>query len=369
MQEEKDEDARITGLDELPREILSAARDVGAGEEASRAGTFLQLDESAVFARVSELFEGKLEIMGMREALEKYGWLGEKYFRRLIGGDGDFMDGYFLRIMPGANVELPLQAIMFISKPGLKQRVRNLVIAEKGANARVITGCTLSTNAAQHFGVTEFFVEEGATLNFTMIHSWREDTKVRPVSAALVEDDATFVSNYICMRPARDLKMYPRAICRGRNSRANFNNLLYVTGDSSLDVGSMVKLEGANSKGEIISRTVAMGRSKVIVRGRLVGDNPKSRAHLECRGILQGDAKINAIPELVANSEGAELSHEAAVGKIAEKEIVYLMSRGLSRDEATSAIVRGFLDTSIMGLPKKLDEEIKGIVETTLGKL
>lgn len=372
MRGKKNDEVGISGFTELPGEILKRAREVGGDEESSRSGTFFQLDESAVLAGVNELFKGKLEILSMKEALSKYEWVREKYYRRLVGGkgfegsddvEGSFMDGYFLRIFPEAEVELPLQAIMFISKQGFRQKVRNLVIAEEGSNAKVVTGCTLSVKSAQHFGITEFFVEENATLNFTMIHGWAEDAKVRPVAVTLIGDNADFVSNYICLRPAQNLKMYPKAICQGENSKASFNNIIYTNRDSLMDVGSEIKLEGGGSRGEIISRTVAEERSKAIIRGRLIGNNPRSKAHLECRGILQDDAYIHAIPELIADSEGAELSHEAAVGRIAEKEINYLMSRGLTRDEATSVIVRGFMDTSIMGLPEALDEEIKAMVE------
>lgn len=368
MRGEEDERVKISDFAELPRKILSQARKVGASEESSRSGTFFQLDESVVFSKVNELFKGKLEILSMKGALKKYRWLREEYYQRLISGR-DFMDGYFLRILSNAEVELPLQAIMFISKQRFKQMVRNLVIAEEGSNAKVITGCTLNVNSAQHFGITEFFVKKNATLNFTMIHGWAGDTKVRPMAVALVEDNASFVSNYICLRPAKDLRMYPEAICGGKNSTASFNNILYSKGDSLMDVGSKIKLEGAGSRGEIISRAVSKDKSKVIARGTLIGNDPRSKGHLECRGILQDDAVIRAIPELMANSEGADLSHEAAIGKIAEEEIIYLMSRGLTRDEATSVIVRGFLDTSIMGLPRTLDEEIRAMVDRIVGKL
>ena len=79
---------------------------------------------------------------------------------------------------------------------------------------------------------------------------------------------------------------------------------------------------------------------------------------------MGGNSKIHAIPELVANVEGADLSHEAALGKVAEKEIAYLMTRGLSEELATSVIIKGFLDVGIMGLPPELDKELRDIMET-----
>jgi Fe-S cluster assembly scaffold protein SufB len=101
----------------------------------------------------------------------------------------------------------------------------------------------------------------------------------------------------------------------------------------------------------------------IINRGHLVGEAPGVKGHLECRGLmLSPEGVIHAIPELEARAEGVDLSHEAAVGKIAQEEIEYLMARGLSEDEATATIVRGFLNVGVMGLPAELEAEIEQAV-------
>jgi Fe-S cluster assembly scaffold protein SufB len=94
------------------------------------------------------------------------------------------------------------------------------------------------------------------------------------------------------------------------------------------------------------------------------GNAPEVKGHLECRGLILGDAgSIHAIPELKGNLAGIDLSHEAAVGKIAEEEVEYLMARGLTRDEATATIVRGFLNVDIEGLPPLLNDELKKAIK------
>ena len=103
--------------------------------------------------------------------------------------------------------------------------------------------------------------------------------------------------------------------------------------------------------------------AKIINRGHLIGEVPDIKAHLECRGLLLNGGLIHAIPELEGHVDGVEMSHEAAVGKIAQEEINYLMSRGLSQDEATSTIVRGFLSVDIPGLPPQLKAEIDKAIE------
>jgi hypothetical protein len=158
--------------------------------------------------------------------------------------------------------------------------------------------------------------------------------------------------------------MYPVAFCNGENSKASFNSILYGHRDSSLDIGSKALLNGKDSKAEMITRAIAREGAKIFARGRIEGNNPACRGHLECRGLIVDDESfIQSIPELIARKRGAEITHEAAVGKISEKEIVYLMTRKLSRDEAVSTIIRGFMDVSIMGLPESLDEEVGRIVD------
>jgi hypothetical protein len=100
-----------------------------------------------------------------------------------------------------------------------------------------------------------------------------------------------------------------------------------------------------------------------VARGHLIGEVPDIKAHLECKGLILNGGIIHAIPELEGHTDGVEMSHEAAVGKIAQEEIAYLMSRGLSEDDAVATIVRGFLSVDIPGLPPQLQAEIDRAVE------
>jgi Fe-S cluster assembly scaffold protein SufB len=124
-------------------------------------------------------------------------------------------------------------------------------------------------------------------------------------------------------------------------------------------VGSRVFLSSKGSKAEVVTRAISEG-GDIVARGHLIGEVPHIKAHLECRGlILSEEGRIHAIPELEGKVSDIDMSHEAAVGKIAADEIQYLMARGLSSEEATAAIVRGFLDVKIKGLPEYLEREIK----------
>jgi Fe-S cluster assembly scaffold protein SufB len=160
--------------------------------------------------------------------------------------------------------------------------------------------------------------------------------------------------------------MYPVGYCAGEESRVSFNSILYGHRNSQLDIGSKAVLTGRGSKAEMVSRAIAREGSKMIIRGMIEGDNSDCKGHLECRGLLLDDESfMQSIPELIAKKKGVEITHEAAVGKISEKEISYLMTRRLSRDQAVSLIIRGFMDVSILGLPDALNKEIRTIVDSS----
>jgi len=364
-------------LTKIPHKILEEAEKAGLEtEEKNRAGTFFHLNQETVASKVNEAYEGKLELMDVKAALKKYGWL-KNYFWKVVSEDkdeftrkvaADYSGGYFMRILPGAEITFPLQSCLMITQRNLEQRVHNIIIAEEGSKAHIITSCVQHSTVANasHLGISEIYVKNNAMLNFTMIHQWSEQTLVRPRSGAQIGDNATFVSNYVCMRPVRDVQMYPVAYCNGVDSRVSFNSILYGQANSQLDIGSKAVLTGRGSKAEMVSRAIAREGSKMIIRGMIEGDNADCKGHLECRGLLLDDKSLmQSIPELIAKKKGVEITHEAAVGKISEKEIVYLMTRKLSRDQAVSLIIRGFMDVSILGLPEALNAEIKSIVETS----
>jgi Fe-S cluster assembly scaffold protein SufB len=364
-----------SSLTKIPHSILKDAYNVGIDvNEESRSGTLFHVDQNTVYTTINKYFKGKIEIMDTKKALEKYLCL-QDYQWKLVDPDKDeytrkvyeeFSGGYFMRILPGVEVTLPLQSCLMITKKDSEQRVHNIIIAEEGSKANIISGCIQHSTgkAATHLGVSEVYVKKGASLNFTMIHNWTEQTKVRPRSATLIEDKGTFISNYICLTPVKDVQMYPAAFCNGEDSRVFFNSILYGHENSSLDIGSKAVLNGKGSKAELITRAIARKDAAIFSRGKMEGNNSDCKGHLECRGlILDEESYLEAIPELLAKKRGAELTHEAAVGKISEKEILYLMTRKLSRDQAVSLIIRGFMNAGIMGLPDTISAEINQIID------
>ncbi len=338
-------------------------------EERDRSGTFVQKDTAVLHARSKQ--EG-LEVIPIKEALKQYNWV-EDYYWKLAAVDTDkytarahldLHNGYVIRALPGSKVIYPVQACLYLEKEGLSQNVHNIIIAEEGSELHVITGCATAAHLRRglHIGISEFYIKKDAKLSFTMIHYWAEEMMVRARSVGIVEEGGLLLNNYISMKPVKSVQMYPTIHLVGKGAVARFYSLLVGSPGAEMDVGGRVVLKEADTRAEIISRAITNGGS-IIARGDLVGEVPGVKAHLECHGLILNGGSIHAIPELEGKVDGVEMSHEAAIGKIAQEEILYLMSRGLTEDEATATIVRGFLSVDIPGLPPQLKAEIDRAVE------
>ncbi len=348
------------------RQFLMAGVDVTKKE---RGGTFLQMDTSVVHCETKQ--EG-IEVIPIKTALEKYDWIHDYYWKLAsvdqdkytAAAEMDLHNGYVIRALPGAKTIYPIQACLYIGKEGLQQNIHNIIIAEEDSELHIITGCSTSPHLKKgiHVGISEFFIKKNAKLSFTMIHNWAEDMMVRPRSVAQVEENGLFLNNYICMKPVNSLQMYPTTHLVGDNAVARLYSIIVGSPGSEYDVGGRVFLKRPGNKAEIVARTISNG-GKIISRGHLIGEVPNIKAHLECKGLILKGGLIYAVPELEGHVDGVEMSHEAAVGKIAQEEIFYLMSRGLSEEEATSTIVRGFLNVDMPGLPPQLKAEVDKAIE------
>lgn len=357
----------VEKLDDIPDDVQQSMLNVGILPSGKgRAGSMLFMDNSVVHSSTNKI--AGLEMISTRKALEKYNGLKE-YSWRLVSPDKDkytarsFLedaDGYFIRVKAGAKVEMPVQTCMLIGSDKKAQEVHNIIIVEEGASLDILTGCSTGkhANESMHLGMSEIYIKDGGKLTFSMIHSWGKKTGVRPRTAIEMGKNAQFVNNYVLLRPVESIQSYPVAYLNGENSSVKFNSICVSHPGSEIDMGSMAMMNAPGTRAEIVSRSITMG-GKMIARGRLVGNAPRVKAHLECRSLIMKDNGITlAIPELEASVPDVEMTHEAAVGKIAREQVEYLMARGLNEEQAVGMIVRGFLEGGIKGLPDALKKEI-----------
>ncbi len=357
-------------IEELSPEEWARLKEVGIEPDAPREGEFFQADAKVVHCQ--SLPEG-LELLAVTEALKKYDWI-EDYWWKAVPAEKDeytkataedLDDGYFIRVKPGYRLIYPVQTCLYIRTPGVVQKVHNIIIVEEGAELNLITACTTHPGVVSgfHIGVSEFYVKKNARLTFTMIHNWAEETHVRPRTGVIVEEGGTYISTYVTLHKVASIQAMPNCRLVGPGAKATFGSVVVAPEGSHLDLGARVSLDAPGTRAEIISRSVTYGGVS-IARGHLIGNAPEIKAHLECQGLMLSDeGAIMAIPQLDAHYANVEMSHEAAVGKVAQEEIEYLMARGLSEEEATSLIVQGFLTVRIEGLPEELQRRIDRAIE------
>jgi len=302
------------------------------------------------------------------KVLEKYQW-------KLIKPDGDQAVnkvynsqpqlGYFIRSKPNSKAVGSINTCYLISQPQLEQNVHNIIIGQKNSRLQILTGCTALDQMPVniHNGVTEIYVEENAEVVFTMVHSWNKNSQVHPRTVVQVEKGGKFISNYLIFDPVKKLDTNPQVFLKGANSKAVLKSFVYSHSGVDIELGGEIYLEAPEARGEVQTHAVVAGGGKTLTRGRLVGRAEKVRAHLECSAIiLSPDAKFRTVPELQAEMDNLDLSHEASIGKISSEEIEYLQSRGISREEARQMVVRGFIDQSIGDLSPVLQNKVDRVI-------
>lgn len=339
--------------------------------EEGRSGSFLVLDNAVSH---SSLKDKNVELMSTHKALEKYDWLKD-YSWKLVQVDADKYtaktyledaDGYFIRVPAGKKSSMPVQTCLMLGSKKTSQTVHNIIVVEEDASLDIITGCTSKKGVEEglHLGISEMYVKKGATLNFTMIHNWAEHIGVRPRTVVHVEEGGTYISNYICLKPVRSVQTYPTVRLEGVGAVTRLNTIAIAHSGSELDLGSRAIFNAPETRAELVSRTITIG-GKIIARGEMIANEKGAKGHLECKGLVLGKGSQLAIPILEANIDDVELTHEAAVGKIAKDQVEYLMARGLTEEEAVGMIVRGFLDVGIRGIPDELKKEIEDTISQT----
>ncbi|ADV65007.1 SufB/SufD family protein [Desulfurococcus mucosus] len=362
----------VSGESGIPAEARGAGERFGMNVEAA---SYIQLDETALY-RLMERVLGKygVKIMPTRLALEKTD-VGRSLAWRLVDPATDKYTastylrggelGYFIYVPRGVRVPVPIYTCLAITGDRRIQYAHNIVFVDEGAEAHVVTGCAVPHGVREgvHIGVSEFYVSRNARLTFTMMHAWADGMHVRPRTAVRVEEGAEYVSYYIIYSPVASLQTYPRTELSA-GGKAYLASIVAGSGRGIYDQGSAAVLAGKGSSAEVVSRVVASDHAEVYARSSIDAYDAETRGHIECLGLLlSGKAMVSSIPVITSRKPGALLSHEAAIGMIAEKEIQYLMSKGFTEDEAKSVLVRGFMSIEVPGIPLAVKREVEKLLD------
>lgn len=335
---------------------------------------YLQVNETALFRTLEKLLSRYGVIMvPLKIALEKYD-IARKMAWKLIEPDRDKYTaatylyggeiGYFIYVPPNTKVPIPIYSCLTITDNKI-QFAHNVIYIDQGSEAHVVTGCAVphGVNKGLHIGISEFYIARNAKLTYTMIHAWSKGLHVRPRTEVWVEEGGRYVSYYVIYSPVSSIQTFPQ-VYLNNESKAYLATITAATGNGIYDLGSKTVLKGEDSSSEIVSRVVARDNTKVYARADIEAYVGRTKGHIECLGLLlSNNALISSVPVITSKKPGALLSHEAAIGMIAEKELEYLMSKGFTEEEARATLIRGFMNVGAPGIPLAVRKEIDKILD------
>jgi Fe-S cluster assembly scaffold protein SufB len=366
----------------LEEAVVEEARDIdpGVASAAPRVGLeagklmYVQANERALYTAMAKaLSKYGVLVLPTREALEKIPKARELSWRLvnpardkytaaayLYGGEV----GYFIYVPPRTKVPVPVYTCLAITTNNTIQFAHNVVYIDEEAEANLVTGCAIPHGVKEgvHVGISEFYVARNAKLTFTMVHAWADGLHVRPRTVVKVEEGGEYVNYYVTYSPVASIQTYP-VVYLEKNARAYLASIIASSKTGVYDIGASSILEEPGASAENISRVVARDESSVYARAEIEALESNTKGHIECLGLLLSPrAFISSIPIITSRKQGAVLSHEAAIGLIAQREIDYLMSRGFTEDEAKAVLVRGFMNIDAP-IPPTIKKQVDQILD------
>ncbi len=370
--------------EDVPEDIKNTFDKLGVPEAERKffAGAEAQFDSGVVYSHINEELE-KLGIIftDTDNAVKKYPELMKKYFGTIIPptdnkfaalNTATWSGGTFIYVPKGVKVPMPLNAYFRINAQRSGQFERTLIIADEGADVVYVEGCTAAVYAADslHSAVVEMVALKGASIRYVTIQNWSKNVYNLVTQRAHAEKDA-FVS-WIDANIGSKINMrYPSIFLRGEGAKGEVLSVAIAGEGQIQDSGGKIIHIAPNTTSKIISKSVSKGSGVTTFRGqiRVTKSAANVKSHVSCDALLlDSNAKTNTFPYNNIERSDAVISHEAKVGKISNDEIFYLMSRGVSEDDAVAMIVLGFLDDLTKILPMEYSLELKRLIKLDTSK-
>jgi Fe-S cluster assembly protein SufB len=369
-----------TSWDDVPEEIKQTFEKLGIpeAERNALAGVGAQYDSSVVYHNLEQQLKDKGVIFeNMDVALHKYPDLVKKYFMTtcIPSNDHKFImlhaavwsGGTFIYVPKGVKVDLPLQAYFRMNQAKGGQFEHTLIVVDEGAELHYIEGCSSPRyqQNSLHAGCVEIFVMKDAKMRYTSIENWSKNVFNLNTKRALVHENA--VMEWINGNMGSQKTMlYPCSVLLGEGARTDSLGVAFANADQEQDTGTKVIHVAPNTSSTIQSKSISKGGGISTYRG-LVHVNQQAhgcKVSVECDALLIDDQSVsNTYPTMNILNSDVAMAHEATVGKIGEEEIFYLMSRGLSQEQATQMLVSGFIEPIIRSLPLEYAVELNKLIE------
>ena len=365
--------------EDLPENIRDTFDRLGIpeAEKKSLAGVGAQYDSEVVYHNIQkELEEQGVIYVDFETAVKKYPELIKTYFGKLITPNyhkfaalhyAVWSGGSFVYVPKGVHVKMPLQSYFRLNAPGAGQFEHTLIIVEEGADCHFIEGCSAPRyNVANlHAGAVELYVKKGATLRYSTIENWSKNMYNLNTKKSLIDEDGhmiwvsgSFGSHTSCL--------YPDTVLRGDRATCEFTGITFAGKGQYLDTGSKVEALGKDTSLTVNSKSISKSGGTAIYRG-VVYIGPKAagtKGSISCESLmLDNESRSDTIPDIIIENDDIDLGHEAKIGRIPDEDIYYLMSRGLSEEDAKAMLVRGFAEPISKELPLEYAVEMNRLID------
>ena len=365
--------------DDVPQEIKDTFEKLGIPEAERKvlAGVGAQYESEMVYHSLKKEWEDKGIIFeSIEDGLRKYPDLFREHFSTVVPPEDNkfaalnsavWSGGSFVYIPKGVKVEIPLQAYFRVNAERLGQFERTLIIVEEGAQAMYIEGCTapVYTTESFHSGVIEIIVRPNARFRYVTIQNWSHNMYNLVTQRAMVHEHATM--EWLDGNLGSKLTMkYPSCYLVGEGAHGEILSIAYAGSGQHQDTGGKVVHAAPNTTSQIISKSISNGTGRASYRGlcKIYEGSDNARSNVECDALLlQPTSRTDTFPYIEIEEQSANVGHEATVSKIGEEQLFYLMSRGLSEEEAAAMIVRGFIEPIAKQLPLEYAVELNRLIE------
>ena len=365
---------------EVPSEIKDTFERLGIpkAERKSLAGVGAQYDSEMVYHHVKEEVEAQGVVYSDIESAMKgeYADMIRRHFMKLVKpNDHKFAalhgavwsGGSFVYVPPEVSLDFPLQSYFRLNAPGAGQFEHTLIIVDEGAYLHFIEGCSAPRyNVANlHAGCVELFVHKNAKLRYSTIENWSKNMYNLNTKRALVEEGGTieWVSGSFGSHTSY---LYPMSVLNGKGAHMEFTGITFAGKGQTLDTGAKVVQNAPDTSSYINTKSISKDGGVSTFRSSVVigKDAENSKAAVSCESLmLDGISRSDTIPAMDIKTSRADVGHEAKIGRISDDAVFYLMSRGISEQEARSMIVSGFADDVSKELPLEYALEMNNLIQ------
>lgn len=376
---QKPSDKPARSWDDVPEKIKETFERLGIPEAERQylAGASAQYESEVVYHNMKEEFE-KLGIVftDTDSALKEYPELFKEYFSKLVPPTDNklaalnsavWSGGTFIYVPKGVKVDVPMQTYFRINNEGSGQFERTLIIVDEGASVHYVEGCTAPTysTSSLHAAIVEIFTLKDAYCRYTTIQNWSDNVYnlVTKRAKALAGATVEWIDGNL---GAKTTMKYPSVYLEGEGARGTMLTIAFANGNQIQDTGAKMIHNAPNTSSSIVAKSIAKSGGEVNYRGQVTfGKNSQgSISHIECDTIIMDDqSKSDTIPFNEIHNSQVALEHEAKVSKISEEQLYYLMSRGLTEEEATEMIVMGFVEPFTKELPMEYAVELNRLIQ------